>query len=367
MAPLNGLLIVVRRTLAEWERVRWSDLHFTAADTMLLVLVVMLAIAALMAVIRSVRSTRARARRAAIALPAILPVIRRSPLSALRHAPFLLFLLGLPFFAVALANPLTAFTREEVTYPGRRIALLIDASTSMRVPFASSELKANENKAFFTAVAAAERFMKLRMNGPYRDLIALIQFGTSAYVVTPFTTDYESVLLSIRLISDPVNWEAFPDRGTTILEGIEVGARLFKAFDFADASGNLMVIFTDGIDERLHRKAAQIDQLVATALETAIPVYMIRTVFERKFGEVNEDTMWKPALERTGGRFYPASDEATILRAVQDIDRLSAGQIDVQEYTAFEPRFSGYALIAVGLWLAAAVLKFGFRNFRTYP
>ncbi|HEY6362530.1 MAG TPA: vWA domain-containing protein [Vicinamibacterales bacterium] len=365
MAPLTDLLIVVRRTLAEWLRVEWNDLHFSAADTTLLVLIVLLATAALMVVVRSRRWSRVP--RAAVGVPAILPVIRRSPMSGLRHAPFLLFLLGLPFFAVALADPLTAFTREEVTYPGRRIALVVDGSNSMILPFATSELKTSSNRAFFTAVASAERFMRLRMNGPYRDLIALIQFGTYAYVVTPFTTDYENVLLSIRLISDPVNWARFGDGGTTILEGIAEGAKLFKAFDFINASGNLMVIFSDGIDDRLHLEGKSIEQLVATARQSAIPVYMIRTAYDRKFGEVRQDRLWQPAIERTGGRFYPASDEATILRAVQDIDRVSAGRIDVREYTAYQPRFSGYALVAVALWLSAAVLKLGFRTFRTFP
>jgi Ca-activated chloride channel family protein len=209
--------------------------------------------------------------------------------------------------------------------------------------------------------------MRLRMNGPYRDLIALIQFGNNAYVVTPFTTDYENVLLSIRLISDPVNWARFNDGGTTILEGIAEAAKLFKAFEFTNASGNLMVIFSDGIDDQLQLKGQTIDRVVATARESAIPVYMIRTAFKRKFGDVREDRLWQPAIERTGGRFYAAADEAAILRAVEDIDRLSAGRIDVREYTAFQPRFAGYALAAVALWLLAMVLKLSFRSFRTFP
>jgi Ca-activated chloride channel family protein len=365
MAPLTDLLIVVRRTLAEWMRVRWSDLQFPAADTTLLVLIVLLATAVLMAIARSVRSPRGR--RAAVGVPALLPVLRRSSLAGLRHTPFLLFLAGLPFFAVALANPLTAFTREQLTYPGRRIALVVDGSNSMIMPFATAQLKPTSDRAFFTAVASAEYFMRLRMNGPYRDLIALIQFGNNAYVVTPFTTDYENVLLSVRLISDPVNWGRFGDGGTTVLEGIAQATRLFEAFDFANASGNLMVIFSDGIDDKLHLKGQSVDQLVATARQAAIPVYMIRTAYNRKFGEVSQDVLWKAAIERTGGRFYPASDESTILRAMADIDRLSAGRIDVREYSAYEPRFAGYALIAVALWLSAAGLKIGFRGFRTYP
>jgi von Willebrand factor type A domain len=365
MGRLTDVPIVIRRTLAEWMRLGLSDLDFPAADTAFLTLIVLLAMAILLTLVRGARSGSAV--RVAVAVPAVLPVMRRSAMSGIRHAPFVLVLGGLPFFAVALADPLTAFTREQLTYPGRRIALVVDASNSMIVSFATARLKPTSDRAFFTSVAAAEHFMRLRMNGPYRDLIALVQFGTNAYVVTPFTTDYENVLLSIRLISDPVNWARFTDGGTTILEGIAQATRLFDAFDFTNASGNLMVIFSDGIDDKLHLKGQSLDQLVATARSSSIPVYMIRTAYNRKFGDVREDKLWQPAIERTGGRFYPAADEATILRAIDDIDRLSAGRIDVREYTAYEPRFSGYALIAAALWLAAVTLKIGFRSFRTYP
>ena len=131
----------------------------------------------------------------------------------------------MPLFAVALADPHTAFTREETSYPGRRIALLVDGSTSMVMKFESKTLKTPENRAFYTAVAAAEHFMKLRMNGRYHDLIALIQFGNEAYVVTPFTTDYDNILLSIRLISSPKEWGSFNDWGTTIIQGLNQATR----------------------------------------------------------------------------------------------------------------------------------------------
>src|SRR6185369_1336100 len=47
--------------------------------------------------------------------------------------------------------------------------------------------RAETDATFFTAVAAAERFLRLRINGKYRDLVALVEFGNEAYVVTPFT------------------------------------------------------------------------------------------------------------------------------------------------------------------------------------
>ena len=98
-----------------------------------------------------------------------------------------------PRTPVALADPHTAFTREETSYPGRRIALLVDGSSSMVMKFESKTLRTSENRAFYTAVAAAEHFMKLRMNGRYHDLIDLIQFGNEANADTQFPTHHDNL------------------------------------------------------------------------------------------------------------------------------------------------------------------------------
>ena len=93
---------------------------------------------------------------------------------------------------------------------------MVDASMSMRIPFTAATLnrRAATDGTFFTTVAAAERFVHLRMKGRYRDLVALVEFGNEAYVVTPFTHDYDNILLSIGLIGDPTEFGLFPDRGT---------------------------------------------------------------------------------------------------------------------------------------------------------
>ena len=365
MVPLREILIVVQETAADWFELRWADLHFDAAFTAGLVLVVLAAICLLMLVARGLGSDTPG--RTHMALPALLPVMRRPRFSIVRHGAFLVFLLGVPFFAVALADPRTAFTREETSYPGRRIALLVDGSSSMVLKFETKQLATPENRMFYTAVAAAEHFMQLRRNGRYHDLIALIQFGNEAYVVTPFTTDYENIVLSIRLISNPREWGNFNDSGTTIMRGVSEGTNLFKSFDFLNAAGNLMVMFTDGMDDEKNIRGASIDTVLAEMRKYRIPLYMIRTGFNLKEGQVPTDKLWRSVVEQTGGRFYAADSEETILRAEADIDKLSAGRIDVREYTAQRPRFDGYALVAVALWLSAAVMKLGFRSFRTFP
>ena len=365
MVTLNRLFIVIRNTFIEWLRVQWTDLQFPKAATALFVLVVLLAISLLMLLAYRLRSRKTA--RTHVSLPAVLPVMRGSAFSATRHAAFLVFLLGVPFFAVALAAPQTAFTREEVSYPGRRIAILVDSSNSMTLSFKSAKLQAQGAPVFFTAVAAAEHFMKLRMAGPYHDLIALLQFGNYAYVVTPFTTDYENVHVSITLIGTPREWGRFSDFGTTIIQSIDQALGLFKAFDFLNASGNLMLVFTDGRDDQATLKGRQLDDLMADARKFKIPIYMIRTASNMKLNDLPQDKLWKAAVEASGGRFYPAADEDDILLAVDEIDRLSPGRLDVREYTSQRPRFSGYALIAVALWLSAGMLKLGSPYFRTFP
>jgi VWA domain-containing protein len=365
VVPLKELLSMVRDALGDWVRLSWNDLHFDETWTAVLVLVVLLAISGLMLLARGLRLQKAG--RTHVTLPALLPSMLRSHFSVFRHAAFLVFLLGVPFFAVALADPHTAFTREETSYPGRRIALLVDGSSSMVMKFETKSLKTPENRAFYTAVASAEHFMKLRMNGRYHDLIALIQFGNEAYVVTPFTTDYDNILLSIRLISSPKEWGNFNDWGTTIIQGLNQATQLFKAFDFVNASGNAMVLFTDGRDEEKNIKGKPIESVIDEMRKYKIPVFMVRTGFDLKEGQIPTDKLWKPLVERTGGRFYAADSEDAILRAEAEIDKLATGRIDVREYTAQRPRFDGYALVAVMLWLSAGVMKLGFRTFRTFP
>jgi hypothetical protein len=362
---MRELIYTVRATVDEWLRIRWSSLTFFEARPALLLFMVLLAAAVLVLLVRGIRS--ASASRALVALPAIVPGMRWSPRAAIRHVPLLLFVAGIPLFAVAVADPRTGFAQEDVSYPGRRVELLVDASTSMVLKFDSAQLNKQGESTFYTAVAAAETFMKRRMRGPYHDLIALIQFGNEAYVVTPFTTDYENVMLSIRLISDPKEWGRFNDWGTTIVQGIDQGVQLFKAFDFVNASGNLMILFTDGRDSELNRQGRSLDALLAEARRYRIPVYMVRTAFKQGFGRIEQDKLWKDIVERTGGRFYVADSEESIMNALREIDRLSPGTIDVRQYSVQKPRFAGYALAAAALWLLAALLKLSVPMFRTFP
>ena len=53
-------------------------------------------------------------------------------------------------------------------------------------------------------------------------------------MVTPFTNDYDNILLSLSLIGDWTEYMKFSDQGTTIGKAIDQGVALFRAFDFLD-------------------------------------------------------------------------------------------------------------------------------------
>ena len=160
--------------------------------------------------------------------------------------------------------------------------------------------------------------------------MSLVEFGDEAYVITPFTTDYENILLSISLIGDWSEFMAFPDQGTMIASAIDQGVGLFKAFDFLDASGNLMVIFTDGVDAEICRTAGTAFDVLRDAERAKIPVYFIRTGGQGADDPRLSDRAWQAAVARTGGRFYPAADENAILRAVKDDRR----RVDREDFDA---------------------------------
>jgi Ca-activated chloride channel family protein len=370
VVQVTALTAFLRATATEWRGIRVAELLFTHRNAARFSAVVL--VAGSLAVLAGRWAVGRRRSRYGLALPAILPVVRPSVAAVLRHGALLLFLGGLPFFLLAFADPYTSLSHRDVSFPGRRIGLLIDASSSMMEPFKATRLGANapSDARFFTAVAAAETFVRMRMKSRFRDLISLIEFGDESYVITPFTNDYDNILLSISLIDDLTEFNKFPDQGTTIGMAINQAVRLFTAFDFLNASGNLMVIFSDGEDTKVNGPRLgnrSVEEILGGATQAKIPVYFIRTSYNKGLGRAFTDPIWKPVVERTGGKFYAASDEATIFSAIQEIDKVAVGKISIKQYSTQQPRFSVFALIAAGLWTLALALKLTVPHLNKFP
>ncbi len=352
-----ALTAVAQSVAAEWAVFDFAGLQFWRRDTGRLALLAVVGLAVVLLLIRS--AVTRKPGRHHIVLPALLRSLPGSRLAWTRHLPVVLFLTALPLALLALADPYSSLVVENVTYPGRRISLMIDASDSMQTAFTASTLNTrNETRpAFFTTIAAAERFVQLRRKGRHRDLMALVEFGSRAYVITPFTSDYDNLLLSMALIGDPVEFSQFPESGTVIASAIAESIEIFKAFNFLEASGNLMVIFTDGEDTTSIVNGRSLDDILQSAVDNKIPLFFVRTNYNKEFGEGIPDAQWKAAVEKTGGRYYIAKNEASLIAAVEDIDREAVGTIETRQYSSQQARFSLFALAAAALWTSAAGLK----------
>jgi hypothetical protein len=104
--------------------------------------------------------------------------------------------------------------------------------------------------------------------------------------------------------------------------------------------------------------------VLSDAVKAKVPVYFVRI---SKGNTKLPDALWQRAINKTGGRFYTAVDEASVLRAIREIDRAATGTVEAREYSARLPRFAPYALAAVALWTLAAALRLLAPQFRTFP
>src|SRR3954452_15931634 len=143
-------------------------------------------------------------------------------------------------------------------------------------------------------------------------------------------------------------------------------ARL-KPGNFPDGTGTLMLIFTDGEDTRAIVDGRTLDEIMQSAVDAKIPLYFVRTNYERAKGKVIPDELWIPAVEKTGGRFYAADNEQSLLNAIRDIDQVSAGTIQTRQYSSQTPRFALFALLAAACWSTAATLKLSIPVFQKLP
>ena len=354
---VSALTALAQSVAAEWAVFDFAGLQFWRRDTGRLALIAVAGISVLLLLIRA--AVARKPGRHQVILPALLRSVPGSRLAWTRHLPVVLFVIALPAALLAFADPFSSLVVENVTYPGRRISLMIDASDSMQTAFTAATLNTRNTvqPAFFTTIAAAERFVQLRRKSRHRDLMALVEFGSRAYVITPFTSDYDNLLLSMSLIGDPVEFSQFPESGTVIASALEESIEIFKAFNYLEASGNLMVIFTDGEDTTSIVHGRSLDDILKSAVDNKIPLFFVRTNYNKEFGEGIPDAKWKAAVEKTGGRYYVAKNEASLIAAVEDIDREALGTIETRQYSSQQSRFSLFALTAAVLWTSAAGLK----------
>ena len=266
------------------------------------------------------------------------------------HVPFYCRLAALALLVVALARPQLGYAWEETSTRGVDIQLVLDISGSM-----GAEDFAPRNR-----LEVAKKVMSDFVGGRPGDRIGLVAFAGAALTKAPPTTDREMLQ---SLIGD-LKLHSLPD-GTAIgLALANAAARLKES----PAKSRLIVLVTDG-----DNNVGQIDPDSAAAICAGLgikvytvavgtangPVIIPVPVRDRGTGEVEirrvpwnvrvDVELLRRIAQRTGGRFFRASDPAALRDIFDSIDRLERTPLQVRRMVRHEEAFQPLAWSALGL------------------
>ncbi|MFT7594224.1 MAG: Ca-activated chloride channel family protein [Paracoccaceae bacterium] len=156
------------------------------------------------------------------------------------------------------------------------------------------------------------------------DRIALIIFGTKAFVQAPFTEDLQSLA---GFLDQTVVGMAGPN--TALGDAIGLSIRTFEA---SEVDQRLMILLSDGADTSSRMTPVN---AAALAADRGVTIYTIGVGDPQGSGEDRVDL---GALEdiaaRTKGQFFYASDEAALNEVYKRIDSQNPRKV---ETTSFRP------------------------------
>ncbi len=279
-----------------------------------------------------------------------------------RWGPPLLRALGLAFLIIALARPLKGYQPRKERVNVVDIMLCVDVSGSMRAM--DFEYAGQRKDRLYVTKEAVRDFLESRKAGREdrygQDRIGLILYAKYAWTQCPLTLDYgvlEHELGLTRIDEDNPKHQA-----TAIGSAIGLAvSRLRKS----ESKSKVIVLLTDG-----RHNAGELDPMTAARLakDFGIRIYTIgagsgekalvprnsaffgRTLVQ-KSAPVDEAMLMQMAAA-SGGKFYRATDMASLEGAYAEINQLETTEIELADYYEHEEAFVPYAILgtlALGL------------------
>src|SRR3954468_454387 len=240
----------------------------------------------------------------------------------------------------ALARPQwvgDAVTRE---VSARDLILAIDISGSME----QRDFR-NPDGAMLTRLDGVKRVLKDFIARRKGDRVALILFGTRAYVQGPFTQD----LLTAQQLLDQT---AVGMAGQQTAIGDTIGLAI-KTFATSTVQQKLLILLTDGNDT-----ASRVppEHAADIAHQNGVTVYTIGVGDPAASGENRVDlSVLRTVAATTGGHFFRAEDGAQLQAIYADIDKLAPAKLDTLSWRPKLPLFQwplGAAVVlGLALWL----------------
>jgi len=274
----------------------------------------------------------------------------KSVVPRLRHLGIVLRSLALVALIIALARPQSSLSWQNTTTEGIDIIIASDISGSMLAEdFQPNRLEAGKNIAI--------DFIKNRPD----DRIGLVIFSGESFTQCPLTIDHDVL---INLFNDVKN--GMIDDGTAIGMGLATAVNRLKE---SEAKSKVVILLTDGSNNM-----GSIPPITAAEIAKQFNVrvytvgigthgyapYPVQTPagiqYQRIPVDVDEGTLTKIA-NITGGKYFRATDNETLKKIYDQIDKLEKAKIDVTQYHKKTELFLPFALIALLFLSLEFILK----------
>ncbi len=277
-----------------------------------------------------------------------------------RHLPAVVRAIGLTLLIIAMARPLHGLTPRKDVAEVVDIMLCVDVSESMTVKdFGTDRLTV-------TKMAVHDFIDSRKYDATDRyglDRLGLILYARVAWTQCPLTLDY--AVLTRELDGATAN-PRDPRTGATAI-GSALGLAVSKLKD-SDSKSKVIVLLTDG-----RNNAGELDPLTAAefANEYDIRVYTIGAgsaesslAVTRQLlgpmagmrGNAPDEEMLRSIADRTGGKFYRATDTDSLQGAYAEINELEKTVVEIGDYYDYEDGFVPFAFLGT-ITMAASVFS----------
>ncbi|HTO14858.1 MAG TPA: VWA domain-containing protein [Edaphocola sp.] len=288
-------------------------------------------------------------------LSTTLGIKNRSKNWKVKCQPYLPYLniIALLFLIFALARPQDTSQRNDIATEGIDIVLCLDISPSME----AEDLQPSRLEA---AKQVATNFVTDRPN----DKIGLVIFAGESFTQVPITIDHNLLIEQIKSLHS-----SMLSQSTAIGMGLASSVNSLKN---ATEKSKVVILLTDGVNE-----SGTISP--ETALEIAmlfkIRVYTIGVgangeVFmpiKDEFGNIVsrqklpvslDEPLLNKIAKNTGGKYYRATDNASLNKIYKEIDQLEKRKITGERYAQYKDLFPTLVALAIIFLLLQLILKY---------
>ena len=214
--------------------------------------------------------------------------------------------IGIVTLVTALASPVITNEYKETKKSGRDIMLIIDSSESMLQR--GFDPKDPYKTKFDVVKEVVKDFIKKRRD----DRIGLVTFASIAYVASPLTFEKEFLTNIIDM-----QQVGIAGRKTAINDAI---LQSYNILSKSDAKSKIAILLTDGMDNMSRVSFNEIKNLIS---KSNTKLYTIGIGSYRDF-----DAPYLKALASAGkGRFFSASNSASLQKIYSEIDKLETSKI----------------------------------------